>query len=308
MANYCPQCGSPVNPNNAFCENCGAKLILPDEPKHEAPAPNPAQTGAAIPNEPKKASGKRLAPVIFGLTAVLLVALFLLLRQKKTPEPEEVPNTVHTPEIAIPSAAASTPEPDIPQGTGDFLTYGIPADAVQNRTYRYPGTYDDAPEERIYGSLIFTNYTSSPVNQSILDFGKDNNMVLDGYLVCELDSEISFTGPDVSDRGVVVSRYTGDFHDPALMENTIDSFTDNYGDVCYFYEIDNHGNRQVVYFYIESYWDDDGTTAVYHENATFLVPEDYDGAVRGFISPQIENIYEQHDPDEVFFFRINSNQ
>ena len=33
MANFCPQCGSPTNPKNAFCENCGAKLIIIEEPQ-----------------------------------------------------------------------------------------------------------------------------------------------------------------------------------------------------------------------------------------------------------------------------------
>ena len=26
MANFCPKCGQPVNPGDAFCEKCGTKL------------------------------------------------------------------------------------------------------------------------------------------------------------------------------------------------------------------------------------------------------------------------------------------
>ena len=48
MANFCPQCGSPTDPTKAFCENCGTKLVIFDEPKTpqpvqpEAPASAPA--------------------------------------------------------------------------------------------------------------------------------------------------------------------------------------------------------------------------------------------------------------------------
>ena len=60
MANFCPQCGSPTDPTKAFCENCGTKLIIFNEPtspqpvQPEAPVSAPAANlndGYVIPEE-----------------------------------------------------------------------------------------------------------------------------------------------------------------------------------------------------------------------------------------------------------------
>lgn len=52
MSNFCPKCGQPVNPEDAFCENCGTKLNA--EAFSQAPAPQetyPAQQTYTAPQQ-----------------------------------------------------------------------------------------------------------------------------------------------------------------------------------------------------------------------------------------------------------------
>ena len=395
MANFCPQCGSPTNPKNAFCENCGAKLIIIEEPqvtqeiKPEPPvsepisapeeyistdlpetpeypsdtpaapqddfviprpgaagnsgpvSPQPAQkpnpfiqpTGgnpssvippagnpsSVIPpaSGPVRTSGRNLIPVILGLIALLAVALFFLMRKPKQPDPvtvstpEPTPFTITTPDIQIPTAPAlSEPtisEPDnndISQGMPYFVQYDIPCDATVNEDYKYPGLYDDGTDETAYGTLTFLYYDSNPADDELIAFGKENGMDLEGYDRRMLSSQIDFTQADAKDRGVLVTRYIGDYYDMNLLNETFETLTDSEGETYYRYEVDNHGKRQYVYYFIEDEWKDWGTYLEYTETDYFLIPADYDGVIRGFVNPLIEDPSIDNQPENNFLFRI----
>ena len=391
MANFCPQCGSPTNPKHAFCENCGAKLNILEEPqvtqeiKPEPPvsepvsapeeyvntdipdtpeypsnkpaalqddfaiprpgaagtsgpvSPQPGQkpnpfiqptggnpssvippagnTSSVIPpaSGPTRTSGKNLIPVILGLIALLAVALFFLMRKPKQPEPvavstpEPTPFAVKTPDITIPTAPSIT-EPthtDVPQGMPDFIKYDIPCDAVVNEDYKYPGVYDDGTNETAYGTLTFLYYDSNPADDELIAFGKENGMDLEGYDRRMLSSQIDFTQADARDRGVLVTRYIGDYYDMNLLNETFETLTDSEGETYYRYEVDNHGKRQYVYYFIEDEWKDWGTYLEYTETDYFLVPSDYDGVVRGFVNPLSEDPSIDNSPENNFLFRIN---
>lgn len=390
MANFCPQCGSPTNPKNSFCENCGAKLIIIEEPKStqeikpdtpvsepvsapeeyistdlpetpeypsDTPAapqddfviprpgaagnsgpvsPQPAQkpnpfiqpTGGNLSSEippvgnpssvippasgPVRTSGKSLIPVILGLIALLAVALFFLMRKPKQPAPvtvstpEPTPVTITTPDITIPTAPsiAAPAETDVPQGLPDFIRYDIPCDAVVNEDYKYPGIYDDGTDETAYGTLTFLSYVSSPVSDDVKEFGTKNGMDLEGYDLRALSSQIDFTQSDARDRGVLVTRYIGDYYDQALLNDTYETLPDTDGDEYYRYEIEHDGKRQYVYYYVVSEWNDWNTYLEYTETDYFLVPSDYDGVVRGFVNPLSEDPSIDNSPENTFLFRI----
>ena len=395
MANFCPQCGSPTNPKNAFCENCGAKLIIIEEPqvtqeiKPEPPvsepvtapeeyistdlpetpeypsdtpavpqddfviprpgaavnsgpvSPQPAQkpnpfiqpTGGNLSSEippagnpssvippasgPVRTSGKSLIPVILGLIALLAVALFFLMRKPKQPDPvtvstpEPTPVTITTPDITIPTAPSIT-EPavtqpaatDVPQGMPYFVRYDIPCDAVVNEDYKYPGIYDDGTDETAYGTLTFLSYVSTPADDELIADGKENGFELEGYDIRSLSSQIDFTQSDASDRGVLVTRYIGDYYDQDRLNDTYETLTDNDGIQYYRYEIEHDGKRQYVYYYVVSEWKDWGTYLEYTETDYFLVPSDYDGVVRGFVNPLSEDPSIDNQPENNFLFRI----
>lgn len=390
MANFCPQCGSPTNPKNSFCENCGAKLIIIEEPqvtqeiKPEPPvsepvtapeeyistdlpetpeypsdtpaapqddfviprpgaagnsgpvSPQPAQkpnpfiqpTGGNLSSEippagnpssvippasgPVRTSGKSLIPVILGLIALLAVALFFLMHKPKQPAPvtvstpEPTPVTITTPDITIPTAPsiAAPAETDVPQGLPDFIRYDIPCDAVVNEDYKYPGIYDDGTDETAYGTLTFLSYVSSPVSDDVKEFGTKNGMNLEGYDLRALSSQIDFTQSDARDRGVLVTRYVGDYYDQALLNDTYETLPDTDGDEYYRYEIEHDGKRQYVYYYVVSEWNDWNTYLEYTETDYFLVPSDYDGVVRGFVNPLSEDPSIDNSPENNFLFRI----
>ena len=395
MANFCPQCGSPTNPKNSFCENCGAKLIiieepqvtqeikpeppvsepvsapeeyistdLPDTPEYpsdtpaapqddfviprpgaagnsgplspqQAQKPNPfiQPTGGNLSSEippagnpssvippasgPVRTSGKSLIPVILGLIALLAVALFFLMRKPKQPDPvtvstpEPTPVTITTPDITVPTAPSIT-EPavtqpaatDVPQGMPYFVRYDIPCDAVVNEDYKYPGIYDDGTDETAYGTLTFLSYVSTPANEKLIADGKENGFELEGYDIRSLSSQIDFTQSDASDRGVLVTRYVGDYYDQDLLNDTYETLTDNDGIQYYRYEIEHDGKRQYVYYYVVSEWKDWGTYLEYTETDYFLVPSDYDGVVRGFVNPLSEDPSIDNQPENNFLFRI----
>ena len=395
MANFCPQCGSPTNPKNSFCENCGAKLIIIEEPqvtqeiKPEPPvsepvtapeeyistdlpetpeypsdtpaapqddfviprpgaagnsgpvSPQPAQkpnpfiqpTGGNLSSEippagnpssvippasgPVRTSGKSLIPVILGLIALLAVALFFLMRKPKQPDPvtvstpEPTPVTITTPDITVPTAPSIT-EPavtqpaatDVPQGMPYFVRYDIPCDAVVNEDYKYPGIYDDGTDETAYGTLTFLSYVSTPADDELIADGKENGFELEGYDIRSLSSQIDFTQSDASDRGVLVTRYVGDYYDQDLLNDTYETLTDNDGIQYYRYEIEHDGKRQYVYYYVVSEWKDWNTYLEYTETDYFLVPSDYDGVVRGFVNPLSEDPSIDNSPENNFLFRI----
>ncbi len=70
MSNYCPNCGSPVNPGVSFCPNCGASLTAPADPRlvpTTAPKTRPA---------PKK-RGKTIVAVLVIILVLLVAAVAL---------------------------------------------------------------------------------------------------------------------------------------------------------------------------------------------------------------------------------------
>lgn len=386
MAYFCTQCGSKVNPQKSFCENCGAKLILPeeaapaaevrpqvpaDEPETDnyidvdvpetpeypsvnmtapqddviipppqaasGPAPvtpmtppvqNPkpfiqptAGTSVIPPNAKTMKSGKSLLSVILGLAAVLVIAAAVLfLRKPKEPEisapavqtpetaqPEPTAFAVKTPDIQLPSIE---PEPssapaDIQQGLPYFARYNIPCDAAVNEDYNYPGIYDDGSKETAYGTLTFLNYITIPADEELIADGKENGMELEGYDLGSLSAQIDFTQSDANERGVLVTRYIGDYYDQDLLNDTYEKLTDTDGEDYYRYEVDNNGKRQYVYYYVQSEWKDWETYLEYTETDYFLFPSGYDGIIRGYVNPNCEDPSIDNEPENNFLFRLN---
>ena len=408
MANFCPQCGSPTDPTKAFCENCGTKLIIfneptspqpvqpeapvsapaanlndgyvipeesaapsypetpqntyaqnsdftipqpsapqntaaqnsgftipqPSAPQNTGPAPagpganpfiQPTQnagqnTGPFVPPPAKQTgkSGKNLLPIILALLALLVGALYFLMRKTAQDDPkptisapEPTPFVISTPDIQIPTPPAIS-EPvhtDVPQGLNagaDFIKYDIPCDMEINKEYQYPGVYDDT-QETVYGTLTFLQYDTEPADAAIISFGKENNMDLEGYRVHTLISQVDFTQPDAYDRGVLVTRYTGDYYDLDLLTETFETLTDTYEEDYYRYEVDFNGERKYIYYYVESDWNYYDTYLEYSETTTFLIPDGYDGVVRGFVYPQMDDPTTDNSPEHNFLFRLSPN-
>lgn len=91
----CPQCGSPIDPGQTFCDSCGASLSTsptsgpppspppssppPPPPVSSAPPP-PVQPSPPVPKPPFKIAGITLTPkMIIGIVIVIVVIGFLVL-------------------------------------------------------------------------------------------------------------------------------------------------------------------------------------------------------------------------------------
>ena len=184
-----------------------------------------------------------------------------------------------------------------------FIKYDIPCDMEINKEYQYPGVYDDT-QETVYGTLTFLQYDTEPADAAIISFGKENNMDLEGYRVHTLISQVDFTQPDAYDRGVLVTRYTGDYYDLDLLTETFETLTDTYEEDYYRYEVDFNGERKYIYYYVESDWNYYDTYLEYSETTTFLIPDGYDGVVRGFVYPQMDDPTTDNSPEHNFLFRL----
>ena len=342
MSNFCTTCGKPLNPQDAFCQNCGARITpsneaiakTPDEPQttvsptpqEPVPAssdqpqvyvnPNASQPASSTPVQSQAVSGKPVqtaakkgsVALTIGLVAaaIAVMAAGLFLTRKPAPEP-----VIHTP-IAEPTAPVlpSLPpiqpaETDLPQGTGDFAQYGISCDASLNTEYQYPAIYDDDGTDIPYGELFFTEYEAEPVSSEILAYGTENDMDLSGYEKKTLSSRITFHQSDASDRGVVITRYTTDYYDLNCLSDTGESFEDSYGETYYRYEIEYNDSTEYVYFFIDSQWDDQDSYIEYTETATFLIPAGYDGVIRGYLNPSVEEVTDGEANRDYFLFRLN---
>ena len=195
----------------------------------------------------------------------------------------------------------------MPQGLNagaDFIKYDIPCDMEINKDYRYPGVYDDNHDETAYGTLTFLQYDTEPADAAIISFGKENDMDLEGYRVHTLVSQVDFTEPDAYDRGVLVTRYTGDYYDLGLLTDTFVTLTDSYEEDYYRYEVDFNGERKYIYYYVESDWNYYDTYLEYSETTTFLIPDGYDGVVRGFVYPEMDDPTTDNSPEHNFLFRL----
>lgn len=299
-------------------QNTSAQYGSPSQAgNNAAPFIQPTQnTGSSVipPKTPAKQSGKNLLPIIIGLAAVLIAAVFLLLRKKPeepevpTAAPSATPFAIKTPDVQIPTAPTVT-EPsqtDVPQGIADFLRYNIPCDAEVNEDYSYPGMYDDGTDETAYGSLTFLSHAKVPISDDLIRQGKEeNDMELEGYNIHQLQSQIDFTQADASDRGVLVTRYTGDYYDMNLLDQTFETLTDADGETYYRYEVDNNGKRQYIYYYVESEWTDWDSYLEYTENVYFFIPDGYDGVVRGFVNPKSDDPSVNNEPENNFLFRLS---
>lgn len=330
MSNFCTNCGKPLNPQDTFCQNCGARINLSNEPAAPAPSepetvvsptprapdqpqvyvnPNaaqPASKTAAAPQfiAPKKKAStgtKGNIALTIGLVAaaIAVMALGLFLTRKPASEP-----SVITEPIAEPTAPTLPTLPPI-QPVETDAPQGIICDAVLHEEYQYPAIYDDEGTDIPYGILQFTEYESEPVSSVIIDYGLENDMDLSGYEKKELSSKITFPQSDANERGVIITRYTTDYYDLNSLTNTGESFEDSYGETYYRYEVEYNDKSQYIYFFIDSEWDDEDSNLEYSETATFLVPGGYDGVIRGYLNPNVEDVTDGKANQDYFLFRLD---
>jgi len=280
------------------------------QPNQNPSQPVQPQTHTAMPDSPSAPKKKGNIGLTVGLciAALAVMAAGFWLTRRPTPEPVvSVPPTVEPLPTALPTLPPIQPAPaetDVPQGIGDFAAFGISCDTVLNREYKYPGVYDDGGTEIPYGSLFFTDYTVEPLTEEILDYGSENGMDLAGYEKKTLSSKISFYQEDAYDRGVVITRYMTDYYDLNCLEDSGESFEDSYGETYFRYEIDDNGTKKYVYYFIESDWEDTENLVEYSETAIFLAPAGYDGLVRGYLNPNLDDVTEGKAGEDYFLFRM----
>jgi len=371
MANFCPKCGSPADPNGLFCQNCGQKLmplqdteqpadfdaselppypeipVYPDPPAripdsyipadplakgiHNTSAvasvtkPAPLQSSAAPVRSKAPASNfsrKSNVPLIFGIAAVLVLLLFVVpgfLKNKK-PKPEyevytptaapdsklaDTEPVLHSGEEALPESELTIAEAtDIPQDLADFLRYNIPCDCVLNQEYPCPAIYDDGSREVVYGDLTFLKYESTPVTDEMIRFGSENNMDLNGYDKRILKSQVVFTQSDLRSRGAIVRQFFTDYYDIDQVDNSYETLTDSYGENYYRFQVTVNGSPVYAYLYTDGGWTDMESHMEYSDTSTLLVPSGYDGIVRGYVSPNVDDVKISSSPNDMFLFRM----
>ena len=359
MANYCPFCGSAVDPQARFCGKCGKEILqepvqnvspseahgpweeisLPPLPAYpdipvinDLPFPNipegiavppPNQMGLnyAVPirnalntavsavhravqpqmNQPEKKKGSIL-PILLLAGGICLAVWFFFLKPK---EPTVYsPGSGTQPSLPVQSAIPETPVPSVSQGTTGFEQLGLAADAQVNTDYRYPAIFTDGDSETVYGTVRFTNYTRSPVDQAQLDFGRENQMDLTGYDLCVLESAVTFDGSEARDRNLSIRRMMTNYYDVYTYDDSFEAFTDSYGEEYTRFTVNYNGQERYIYLWDSNEWRLLDNGAQYTESITFLIPGGYDGVVHGFVNPKRNGFEELGNPEDVVAFRL----
>ena len=317
----------PVEPAQNTASQVSAPKPAPQQvppaytqPSQQAPIPPASETSWSAPaqNTGKPASGTRSRlPLIIGVAAAVVILLFVVpnfFKQKAPQEPIETPPPVSTPEpelivtdTPLPTAepVPATPEPtDVPQDIADFLRYNIPADCVLNQPYRCPAVYGGDSKELVYGTLTFLEYESTPVTDEIIRFGNENNMDLRGYDRRILKAKVVFDDDQIEERGAIIRRFYTDYYDINQVDNSHETLTDSYEENYYRFLITYNGEPTYAYMYTDGEWSESGAITEFNDTTTLLVPSGYDGVVRGFVSPLIDDVTVDNSPDAIFLFRM----
>ena len=87
----------------------------------------------------------------------------------------------------------------------------------------------------------------------------------------------------------------------------IPTLKDSWDDTYSRYEVDWENETKYVYIWVDHDWTSDNGSLIYEEHVTALVPNGYDGLIRGYIYPNIESedIRDIDDYSQVYLFRMN---
>ena len=311
-----PPASSIQNPSQS---NMSPSVPFQNSAGGSVPPQNSSVPPASATNRtPASSTGKKpFNPIIYGVIGVIVLFILVLgVRKLTRPKPSVIatPNPAiiakPTPSAEAPLPSAATPEatqqPGLLKDTADFETYRIPCAMKLGQDTDYTAVYSDDSSD-ITGNLVFTDYTVNPVTEQILEFGEENDMDLEDYQLKELTSHVSFSSSEIGEREVIVTRYMTDYYDIDQCDDTWETLKDSWDDTYSRYEVDWENETKYVYIWVDHDWTSDNGSLIYEEHVTALVPNGYDGLIRGYIYPNIESedIRDIDDYSQVYLFRMN---
>lgn len=78
MSKFCIKCGTELEDDAMFCDDCGTKQIVPQQPVTNLVADNPDQASKVNLSNGEKQSGFGIASLVIGIISLLTLGVFFV--------------------------------------------------------------------------------------------------------------------------------------------------------------------------------------------------------------------------------------
>ena len=192
--------------------------------------------------------------------------------------------------------------------TPGFEKYGLKTDMKLNEYYEFTTTTSDDPSISATAKCALVSYENSTLDDETIEFGKENDMDLTGYVKKYLHYEIIFDAPEFDEKGFNYSLWVDDYYSTDLADQTYESRTDSYGEDYGTYKIMFNGEEKSIYYWIQ--WNHEREDHWYSRpEVMILAPEGYDGVVSGISAYDGENsdaaLFDVYDEKNFHLFRLD---
>ncbi|MBO6165385.1 MAG: hypothetical protein J6O17_03320 [Eubacterium sp.] len=192
--------------------------------------------------------------------------------------------------------------------TPGFEKYGIKINMKKNEYYEFSTSTNDDPSVYATAKCALTEYENTPVDDELLEFGKENDMDLTGYVKKYLHYEIIFDAPEFDNNGFNYSLWVDDYYSTDLANETYESRTDSYGENYGTFKVMVNGEEKSIYYWIE--WNHQQEDHWYSRpEVMILAPEGYDGVVSGISTydgvSSDAAIFDNYDEKNFYLFRLD---
>jgi hypothetical protein len=218
--------------------------------------------------------------------------------------------TETTTEATTEAATEATTEPKTVTGGIEqpgFEKYNIKTDMKLGTYYQFDTIAADDSGDVGTVDCAIVEYSTDPLTQEQIDFGKENDMNLDGYVRKYIHMDIKSNDDAFTDVGYYYYVWIEDYYSTELADESFESLTDSYDENYARFKINYKGEEKYVYYWIV--WNESEEDGYYiaRPEIMIFVPDDYEGLVCGVSNYDEDyySLYESYDEDNFHLFRLD---